>query len=130
RRLALESTRDVTERKASERRQHVLAGELAHRVRNTLTVVQAIAHETARHASEPRLFVAQFEERLAALGRAHNLLIDSDWHGADLVALARGQLAPFVGEGSSRVAIEGESMILPSDLVTPLALALHELAGA
>ena len=43
RRLVLESTRDISDRKAWDERQQLLLGELAHRVKNTLAVVQSIA---------------------------------------------------------------------------------------
>ncbi len=42
--LALENTRDITERKAWETPQKLLLRELTHRVKNTLAVVQSIAH--------------------------------------------------------------------------------------
>src|SRR5215510_14212578 len=48
--LVLEGTRDITDRKQWDERQRMLLSELGHRVRNTLTVVQAIAHQTL-HAS-------------------------------------------------------------------------------
>ncbi len=56
RRLVLESTRDVTERKAWESRQKLLLSELTHRVKNTLTVVQSMAHQTLRRQSVERGF--------------------------------------------------------------------------
>jgi two-component system, chemotaxis family, CheB/CheR fusion protein len=54
RRLALESTRDVTERKAWETQQQLLLRELTHRVKNTLTVVLSIAHQTGALANRTR----------------------------------------------------------------------------
>src|SRR6185503_6326947 len=64
RRLALESTTDVTERKTLERQQRLLLRELTHRVKNTLAVVQSIAHQTIRGAPSPEEFVKRFEGRL------------------------------------------------------------------
>ena len=128
RRLALESTRDVTERKQWERRQHLLLGELAHRVRNTLAVVQAIAHQSLRTAKSSEQFVERFDGRLAALASAHTLLVNSDWVGADLATLARSQLEAYLGENPQRVQIGGEPITLPADLATPFGLVLHELA--
>jgi two-component system, chemotaxis family, CheB/CheR fusion protein len=128
RRLALESTRDVTERRQFEHRQQVLLRELSHRVKNTLAVVQAIARQTLRHAPSDADFVARFDGRLAALGRAHNLLVASDWRGANLAELARSQLEAYATDGADRLHIEGEPVFLPADLATPFALVLHELA--
>jgi two-component system CheB/CheR fusion protein len=128
RRLALESTHDITERRLWEQRQQMLLRELSHRVNNTLAVVQAIARETLRHAPSDADFVARFDGRLAALSRAHNLLVASEWHGANLAELARSQLDAHASDASDRVDIDGEPISLPADLATPVALVLHELA--
>ncbi len=125
-RLALESTRDVTERKQWERRQQLLLGELAHRVRNTLAVVQAIAHQSLRTSKSSEEFVQQFDGRLSALASAHSLLVNSDWHGADLATLAQGQLEVYASK-PGRVQIGGDRVTLPADLATPFGLILHEL---
>jgi two-component system CheB/CheR fusion protein len=126
RRLVLESTRDVTERKQWEKRQHLLLAELTHRVKNTLTVVQAIAHQTMRNSPTVQEFTARFDGRLAALATAHSLMVDSEWKGADLAGMARQQLASYID--ANRVHIEGPPVILPADLATPFGLVLHELA--
>jgi two-component system CheB/CheR fusion protein len=126
RQLVLESTRDVTERKRLEERQELLLGELAHRVKNSLAVVQSIAQQTLRHSPSPQEFVRRFEGRLAALAAAHGLLLRSSWRGADLAKLARLQLKPYAGD--ERVRMDGPAVILPADLATPFGLVLHELA--
>ncbi|HKT17411.1 MAG TPA: chemotaxis protein CheB [Stellaceae bacterium] len=128
RRLVLESALDITERKAWEERQRLLLRELSHRVKNTLTVVQAIAHQTMRTAPSSADFVDRFDGRLAALASTHNWLMQLDWKGADLGALVTDQLAPYVPDGSERLRIEGGSVTLPSDLAMPFGLVLHELA--
>jgi two-component system, chemotaxis family, CheB/CheR fusion protein len=127
-RLALESTRDVSERKQWERRQQLLLGELAHRVRNTLAVVQAIAHQSMRTSKTSEQFVERFDGRLSALASAHSLLVNSEWEGADLATLAHSQLEPYLSDNPNRVRISGEPATLPADLATPFGLILHELA--
>ena len=127
-RLVLESTRDISERKLFEQRQQLLLRELTHRVKNTLAIVQSIAYQTLRHTHAREDFVEGFSGRLAALSAAHGLLVESDWHGADLAALARAQLEPHVPAGSGRLAIEGEPVTLPADVATPFGLVFHELA--
>jgi two-component system CheB/CheR fusion protein len=119
---------DVSDRKAWEERQQLLLGELSHRIKNTLAVVQAIAHQTQRYSASTEDFVARFDGRLRALGSAHTLLVASDWRGADLAALARDQLEPYAADHPDRVRIEGEAVTLPPDLATPFGLVLHELA--
>jgi two-component system CheB/CheR fusion protein len=128
RKLALESTRDITDRKLWEQRQQLLLGELTHRVKNTLSVVQSIAHYTLRSSASSEDFVEKFDGRLAALASAHSLLVDSNWKGADLGELARHQLAAYTPKKPGRLQMEGEAVSLPADLATPFGLVLHELA--
>jgi two-component system CheB/CheR fusion protein len=128
RRLVLESTRDITQRKKLQARQQLLLGELTHRVKNTLAVVQSIAHQTLRSSPSPEEFVERFGGRLSAMASSHGLLVQSDWQGADLEALAQVQLEAYTGEGIDRVSVEGPKISLPADLATPFGLVLHELA--
>jgi two-component system, chemotaxis family, CheB/CheR fusion protein len=128
RRLVLESTRDVTSRQAAERRLRLLLGELTHRVRNTLAVIQAIARHTQRNSKSKDDFVERFEGRLSALASAHSLLVGTDWKGADFAELARQQLAPYITDNPNRLRLQGSSISLPADLATPFGLVLHELA--
>ena len=118
----------MTERKAWETQQRLLLRELTHRVKNTLTVVQSIAHQTRRFSKSYEEFTDRLDGRLAALAAAHSLLVDSDWRGADLATLARRQFEPHVGGNSGRVRITGEPVFLPADLATPFGLVFHELA--
>ena len=127
RRLVLESTRDITERKEWERRQQMLLSELTHRVKNTLAVVQSLAQQTLRHAPSQADFVERFSGRLTALANAHGLLVQSDWKGADLRALAESQLS-HISANPDRMRLEGEPVALGPDLATPFGLVFHELA--
>lgn len=126
--LVLEASRDVTEQRLWEQRRELLLGELAHRMKNTLAVVQAMARQTLRTTESSTDFIERFEGRLTGLEAAHRLLFDSRWEGADLATLARGQLEAYSASGSDRLRIEGASIILPPDLATPFGLVLHELA--
>jgi two-component system, chemotaxis family, CheB/CheR fusion protein len=92
RRLVLESTRDITGRKTWESRQRMLLNELAHRMRNTLAVVQAIAHQTFRDVPQSLQSLEAFDGRLTAFANAHELLAASNWQSADLRVLAADQL--------------------------------------
>ncbi|WP_199902593.1 chemotaxis protein CheB [Azospirillum sp. B4] len=128
RRLVLESTRDITDQKKWEQRRQLLLGELRHRVGNTLAVVQSLARQTLRTSGSNDRFVDLFEGRLTAMARAHTLLVDGHWEGAELTALARVQLAAYMGADPQRLRLEGEAVLLPPHLATPFGLVLHELA--
>jgi two-component system, chemotaxis family, CheB/CheR fusion protein len=128
RRLVLESTRDITEQKKWEARRQLLLDELRHRVANTLSVVQSMARQTQRTTHSTEEFVRVFDGRLTSLSIAHNLLLATHWEGAELGALARGQLAAHLQSADHRLRIQGEPVQLPPELATPFALVLHELA--
>ena len=124
-RFVLESTRDVTQSRAWEARQKLLLGELTHRVKNILTVVQAMVHQTWRTGSKED-FVQRLDGRLGALASSHNLLVESEWRRTDLRKLIESQLAGYASDG--RVRLQGEPVALVADIATPFGLMLHELA--
>lgn len=106
----------------------MLLDELTHRVKNTLAVVQSIAHQTQRFSSSNEDFVERFDGRLSALARAHSILVQSEWKGADLATLARQQLEPLISDHLQRLHIAGVPVFLPASLATPFGLVFHELA--
>ena len=71
---------------------------------------------------------AAVEGRIKALARAHALLSESRWHGADLGALVDEELAPYRAGEAEKVQIAGPNVSLPPHMAQGLALALHELA--
>lgn len=119
-------TIDVTDRKEAEERQDLLAREVDHRARNALAVVQSIVRLT--HASSVDSYVAAVEGRIKALARAHALLSETRWHGADLGALVAEELAPYRVAEADKVEIGGPNVSLLPHMAQGLALALHELA--
>ena len=118
---------DITERKASERRQKLLIDELNHRVKNTLATVQSLATQTARGAPTPADFREAFEGRLIALSKAHDQLTVHHWESVDLRELLSGSLAPYAGAGPERVILRGEDIVLRPRAVLTLAMVFHEL---
>ena len=122
---------DVTERReteaAWEKQQTMLLHELSHRVKNTLAVVQAVTHQTLRDSVSTAL-LDTLELRLKSLAKSHDLLVSGEWRGANLEALARQQLAPYIVDGQDSVHLSGPPVILPPAIATPLGLVLHELA--
>ncbi len=128
-RLVLESTRDVTQTKALMARQRLLLDELSHRVRNTLTIVQSIAHQTVRNTSSADEFVKAFDGRLLALAAAHKLLVESQWEGAQIGRLTEGQLSHFRDHDRGRITLSGGPVRLPPAVAMPFGLVLHELAS-
>jgi PAS domain S-box-containing protein len=118
---------DITERKVWEEHQRLLVGELNHRVKNTLAVVQGLAFQTFRGLPDEKGAVKAFEGRLMALAAAHNLLTKENWEAADLHDLATGVCKVHAIE-NSRVIVEGVSLRIAPEPSVTLTLVLHELA--
>ncbi len=119
-------TIDITDRKEAEQRQLLLAREVDHRAKNALAVVHAIVSLT--RADNIAQFVAAVEGRVQALARAHSLLSESRWRGANISDIIEEELAPYRAPHFDRVRISGTSLSLEPSTAQALALALHELA--
>ena len=118
--------RDITDRRQAEQHRETLMGELTHRVKNSLAVVQAIASQTLRgDISLPHARVA-FSERLRVMARAHDLLVASNWSGTDLASVIEATIDPHQG-GKSRFGVLGPYVGLRPQLAVTFSLALHEL---
>src|SRR5207237_622607 len=88
---------DITDRKEAEERQALLAREVDHRARNALAVVQSIVRLT--RSDNIKSYITAVDGRIGALARAHTLLAQSRWQGADLARLVNEELAPFRTDG-------------------------------
>ena len=117
-------TIDITDRKEADERQVLLAREVDHRARNALAVIQSIIRLTRAKSVEE--YVQAIEGRIKALARAHTLLSDSRWRGADLATLVGEELAPY--RASDKIQYNGPDISLQPATAQGLALALHELA--
>jgi PAS domain S-box-containing protein len=73
---------DITERKKSEEHVQFLMREMSHRSKNLLSVIQAIAGQTARTAGSIEEFEKRFILRMRGLAASHDILVDQNWHGA------------------------------------------------
>ena len=86
----------IRERKGREAQVLLLNRELAHRVKNTLAVIQSIASQTLRSTPAPEDFRIAFQGRLQALAAANDLLIQTNWQGSELSDFVSRQLAPLM----------------------------------
>jgi len=116
---------DVTERDRLDAQRELMLAELNHRVKNTLSVVQALANQTFRPAGDyPAL--GAYRERLSNLARAHDLLVRENWEATPLGQLVESTLLSGCAE-PTRFAIEGPELLLPPKMALAVAMALHEL---
>ena len=115
---------DVTDRELFVEKQQLLLNELNHRVKNNLARVQSMAVQTARRSPDLPTFISDFQGRLVALARTHDVLTARAWSGAELGDVLAAALSPF----SNRVELDGPSVELNSAQALALGLVIHELA--
>jgi PAS domain S-box-containing protein len=119
---------DITERKRIEEHRQLLLNELNHRVKNTLATVQSVAAQSFRLATTDASGREMFEARLLALSRAHDVLTDESWEGANLNEIVAQAILPYRGGDPGRFGIEGPAVWLSAKMALSISMALHELA--
>lgn len=117
---------DITEQKSREEQIRILVREVNHRSKNLLSLVQAVAQQTAR--SSPDYFLPRFEERLHALARSHDLLVGTEWRAVPIEDLAHSELGHFTDLIGTRITLLGPTLLLRAQATQALGMALHELA--
>ena len=118
--------RDVTSEHVARDELKLINEELKHRVKNTLAVLSAVATQTFRNPS-CKTDLDKYLGRLAAFGRASDLLTADNWAEAPLRDVVDTALSPYrTGEG--RFDISGPPLAVKSWQALALSLAIHELA--
>jgi PAS domain S-box-containing protein len=119
-------TIDVTEQKLHEQHTQLLMGEINHRSKNLLAVVQSIARSTAR-TTPPETFAENLGRRLRSLSQSQDLLIKANWRTVDLRELVFSQLQHLTGETRGRIAVEGDPLAISPAANQAIGMAMHEL---
>ncbi len=125
-RVLLLSLVDATKRRQNEDEKDILINELDHRMKNLLSVTQALARQTRVEGRTAEEYRDAFLGRLAAL--AKSLEITAKGKLAELPTLARAVMEPF--RGTTRVIDVADAppvSLLPHKAMA-LGLILHELA--
>lgn len=120
---------DVSQLVAAERMRDIVTLEYDHRIRNILAKVTAIARRTARGAASVDAFVADFEGRVSAMTRTHQLLVHGGWERMPLDELINAELRPYAAHAERQLATNGPAVSLSSRVGQALGMALHELAS-
>src|SRR5271169_5632572 len=118
---------DAREREASDKLQKLILEELHHRIKNTLATVSAIASQSLRNVPGAEHAQHAIEGRLLALGRAHDLLLQARWTGADLGKIVRGATEAFDNPDMPKFTIKGPDVRMASGAVIAIAMTLNEL---
>lgn len=124
--------RDVHDSKLAKERDELMIGEARHRLKNLVTIIDALAKSSKQRNAPPNAeldaFLKRFLGRLHALGAAADLVLAGQHQHVEIGPLIRATLEPFLEDQAPRVRIEGPDVTLSEATGGSLALAIHELA--
>jgi len=115
-------------RRTSEAEIRFLMGEVAHRAKNQLSVIQSMARQTASTSESLDAFLEDFQKRIIGLARSTDLLLSYGSSGVGLEELAKAHLQPFAPDDAERLSLAGPEVRLSAEASQTLGMALHEMA--
>jgi PAS domain S-box-containing protein len=123
---------DIHEQKELREQLELASRELSHRIKNIFAVISGLIGLSARGRPEAKAFAGDLRERILALAEAHDYA-RPDGTGAEacettILGLVRLLLKPYELDGRVRVVCGGDDAPLDEQAVTPVSLAIHELA--
>lgn len=125
---------DIHDSKMIAEENEVLSRELSHRIKNIFAVINGLIGMSARQNPELKPLAAELQDRIAALGRAHEFARPHSEQSrpVSIAATLQGLLTeilvayPALGEG--RLVLHGDDPQIDDRSATPIALVFHELA--
>ena len=108
-----------------------IAREMKHRADNLFSVIIAIVRLSGRNETNVDRLVEKVTSRIQALSAAHRASsteLSATGEGVDLCELVSEVLAPYRTSREDRLEIVGSTTPLPRRWVTPIGLAIHEMA--
>ena len=125
---------DIHEQRQQAEQNEILGRELSHRIKNIFAVISGLVGLSARQEPEHRAFAQTLQQRIAALGRAHEFVRPHSERSRpqvtaeSLKAVFSDVLSPYPAREEGRLTIEGEDFRVDDRGATPIALLIHELA--
>jgi two-component sensor histidine kinase len=119
--------REQDEKRRSEQRD-IVVRELGHRLRNLFPVILAMVKLTAQSHCSVADYRLALERRLRALAAAERLLTRGAAESASVEELVRTEIAPFDGDDTHEIVIEGPDVTLRGGMAQSFAMIVHELA--
>lgn len=116
------------DRQAAENEVRFLMREVAHRSKNQMTVIAAMAKQTARSADDLPGYVQAFERRILGLSRSTDLLLTHGRAGILLGELVESQIATFSPDDPARVSVGGPAIRINAQSAQIMGMAVHELS--
>lgn len=118
---------DITDQRGAEDHTRLLMGEVNHRAKNLLSVVQVMAYQTAK-SGDPRTFVDRLSNRIRCLSSNQDLLVNNLWRGVAVDEMVLSQLAHFKDLAGTRIHMDGSKAVITAAASQAISMALHELA--
>lgn len=125
---------DIHDGKMVAEENEVLSRELSHRIKNIFAVINGLIGMSARQSPELRPLAAELQDRIAALGRAHEFARPHSEQSrptsiaSTLKSLLTEILCAYPALGDGRLVIAGDDPAIDDRSATPIALVFHELA--
>lgn len=120
---------DVDDARRALEDREMLAGELAHRIKNIFSVIIGLISLHARGNATYEVFGNMLSETIRALSRAQEFALQIDrFETKDLKGLLDVLMAPYGAPGNDAVVVTGASVSFGARAATPLALVFHEMA--
>jgi len=125
---------DIHQSKMIAEENEVLSRELSHRIKNIFAVINGLIGMSARQNPELRPMASELQDRIAALGRAHEFARPHSEQSrpvtieSSLSGLLTEILAAYPALGEGRLTIRGDDPEIDDRSATPIALVFHELA--
>ncbi len=117
--------RDNSAQRQVEALREAMTGELAHRIKNTMSIVRSMASQS--FAAPPHAVpLKAYELRLQALGAAHDILLKRDWEAGSLAGLIAAALAPHAA--THQISLHGEDIDVSPFAAVSVSMLIHELA--
>jgi PAS domain S-box-containing protein len=118
---------DVTAKVEAERLHVLRQRELGHRLKNQLSIAQAIVSQTLRSALDPTVAGETIAQRLQALSSAHDVLLNGVGNASSVGEIVARAVEFLDEDRKRRVHITGDDIAIGSDPALSLTLLLHEL---
>ena len=117
--------REIAKRRAAEESQELLIAELHHRVKNTLSTVQALIQLNLRSSPTIEDFRGTIAGRIESLAKTHTLLTQRRWNAIAFRDILNSELAPY--EQAEQVSLSGPDFDLDAEIATTAGMVIHEL---
>jgi PAS domain S-box-containing protein len=125
---------DIDDQKRIAEQNQILSRELSHRIKNIFAVINGLIGLAGRQFPDSTPFARQIQDRIAALGRAHDYVRPHSDESArhdgpsTLKTLLLELLSPYPALDEGRIIIEGDDLLVDDRGATPIGLVFHELA--